>query len=56
MLALSDQFRLGDTLESIQKYIDAPNNRFAQRRLCNKLEIMSNKVHSDVGVKSYNGN
>ena len=28
-----------------------PNKIFAQRRLCNKLAIMSNKVHSDVGGK-----
>ena len=26
-----------------------PNKIFAQRRICNKLVIMSNKVHNDVG-------
>ena len=55
MFSLSDHFKLGDKLEAIQKDIDA-YKRFAQRRLCNKLAIMSNKVHSDVGGESYNGN
>ena len=52
MFALSDHFKLSDKLEAIKKY----NKRFAQRRLCKKLVNMSNKVHNDVGVKSYNGN
>ena len=55
MFDLSDHFKLDDKLEAIHKDINA-DKRFAQRRLCNKLAIMSNKVHNDVVGKSYNGN